>query len=106
MSLGFPSELSADLCDTCLSVLSLWGNLGGLTLQLHSLNRVILLFHSEQLQVRLVDLLGSVQSVDLAAKVSALILPMKFDLMEKHNQHDVPRKSQEVLTSATLYKFF
>lgn len=77
----------------------------GLTLQLDGLDRVVLLLYSEQLQVGLVDLLRSVQSVDLAAEVGALVLPMELDL-HTTGLATVPWDIKEVLTSATLYKFF
>lgn len=54
-----------------------------LTLELDSLDRIVLLLDAEQLQVGLVDLLGPVQPVDLAAQVGSLILPMQLDLEEK-----------------------
>ena len=58
-----------------------------LTLELDSLDRIVLLLDAEQLQVGLVDLLGSVQPVDLAAQVGSLILPMQLDLEEKEVRH-------------------
>lgn len=58
-----------------------------LTLELDSLDWIVLLFNAEQFQVGLVDLLGSVQPVDLAAQVRSLVLPMQLDLEGKEVKH-------------------
>ena len=78
------------------------------TFQLDSLNRVVFLLDTEKFQIRRVDLLRSVEPVDLAAQIGSLILPMQLDLFDKHSRqpHAKHPESTRPLTSATLYKFF